>query len=99
MLLHMNRAQALGGGTLHQLLGLIRADGGTVTVLGHDPWRDAVRLHRLLAYVPGDVSLWPNLTGGEIIDLLVRWYPEGRYVLTLREPRSWLDSKINQMIT
>src|SRR5213596_2007476 len=54
------------------LLGLLRKDGGQVTVLGGDPWRDAVALHRRLAYVPGEVNLWPNLTGGEIIDLLGR---------------------------
>ena len=58
--------------TIRILLGLLRADGGTATVLGGDPWRDAVALHRRLAYVPGDVTLWPNLTGGEIIDLLGR---------------------------
>jgi ABC-2 type transport system ATP-binding protein len=50
----------------------VRADGGTASLLGGDPWRDAVALHRRLAYVPGDVSLWPNLTGGEVIDLLGR---------------------------
>ncbi|HWF82016.1 MAG TPA: ABC transporter ATP-binding protein, partial [Streptosporangiaceae bacterium] len=49
---------------------LLRADGGTATLLGGDPWSDAVALHRRLAYVPGDVTLWPNLTGGEVIDLL-----------------------------
>ena len=54
------------------LLGLLRRDGGTVRLLGGDPWRDAAELHRRLAYVPGDVSLWPNLTGGEVIDLLGR---------------------------
>ncbi len=52
------------------LLGLLRADSGTTTVLGGDPWHDAVALHHRLAYVPGDVSLWPNLTGGEAIDLI-----------------------------
>lgn len=52
------------------LLGLLRADGGTATVLGKDPWKDVVELHRQLAYVPGDVSLWPGMTGGEAIDLL-----------------------------
>ena len=57
---------------LRLLLGLYRADSGSATVLGLDPWRDAVALHRRLAYVPGDVSLWPNLTGGEVIDLLGR---------------------------
>lgn len=54
------------------MLGLLRADAGTVRLLGGDPWGDAVDLHRRLAYVPGDVSLWPNLTGGEAIDLLTR---------------------------
>jgi ABC-2 type transport system ATP-binding protein len=55
--------------TLRVLLGLLRSDSGTATVLGGDPWGDAVGLHRRLAYVPGDVNLWPNLTGGEAIDL------------------------------
>ena len=54
------------------LLGLLRATAGKATVLGEDPWRDAVALHRRLAYVPGDVDLWPNLSGGEIIDVLGR---------------------------
>jgi ABC-2 type transport system ATP-binding protein len=58
--------------TLRILLGLIRADAGTARLLGGDPWRDATTLHRRLAYVPGDVTLWPGLTGGEIIDLLGR---------------------------
>jgi ABC-2 type transport system ATP-binding protein len=58
--------------TLRILLGLIRADGGTARLLGGDPWRDATTLHRRLAYVPGDVTFWPNLTGGEVIDLLGR---------------------------
>jgi ABC-2 type transport system ATP-binding protein len=58
--------------TIRVLLGLLRADSGTVDLLGGDPWRDAAALHRRLAYVPGDVSLWPNLTGGEVIDLLGR---------------------------
>jgi len=58
--------------TLRVLLGLLRADGGSVTLLGGDPWRDAANLHRRLAYVPGDVALWPELTGGEVIDLLGR---------------------------
>lgn len=56
--------------TLRVLLGLLRADGGTARVLGADAWADAVALHRRLAYVPGDVSLWPSLTGGEAIDVL-----------------------------
>jgi ABC-2 type transport system ATP-binding protein len=58
--------------TIRILLGLLRADGGNATVLGGDPWADAVRLHRSIAYVPGDVSLWPNLTGGQAIDILCR---------------------------
>lgn len=58
--------------TLRVLLGLLRADSGRATLLGADPWRDAVALHRRLAYVPGDVELWSNLTGGEAIDLLGR---------------------------
>jgi len=56
--------------TLRGLLGLLHADAGEAAVLGLDPWRDAAGLHRRLAFVPGDVSLWPNLTGGEVIDLL-----------------------------
>ncbi|GAA2981519.1 ABC-2 type transport system ATP-binding protein [Microbacterium terrae] len=56
--------------TIRVLLGLLRGDGGTATVLGQDPWKDVVALHRRLAYVPGDVSLWPGMTGGEAIDLL-----------------------------
>ncbi len=58
--------------TIRVLLGLLRPDGGSARLLGGDPWRDAVTLHRRLAYVPGDVTLWPNLTGGEVIDLLGR---------------------------
>lgn len=58
--------------TMRVLLGLLRADGGVVRLLGGDPWDGAVELHRRLAYVPGDVELWPNLTGGEAIDLFAR---------------------------
>jgi ABC-2 type transport system ATP-binding protein len=58
--------------TIRVLLGLLRADAGHATVLGADPWRDAVAIHRRLAYVAGDVTLWPKLTGGEIIDLFGR---------------------------
>jgi ABC-2 type transport system ATP-binding protein len=58
--------------TIRILLGLLRADRGFASVLGRDPWRDATELHRSLAYVPGDVVLWPTLTGGEVIDLLGR---------------------------
>jgi ABC-2 type transport system ATP-binding protein len=58
--------------TLRILLGLLRANSGTARLLGGDPWHDVTTLHHRLAYVPGDVSLWPNLTGGEVIDLLSR---------------------------
>jgi ABC-2 type transport system ATP-binding protein len=58
--------------TIRVLLGLLRHDGGSVSLLGGDPWSAATALHRRLAYVPGDVTLWPNLTGGEVIDLLGR---------------------------
>jgi ABC-2 type transport system ATP-binding protein len=58
--------------TIRVLLGLVKADGGSVRLLGGDPWADAVGLHRHIAYVPGDVTLWPSLTGGETIDLLAR---------------------------
>jgi len=58
--------------TVRILLGLLRPDAGECTMLGGDPWRDAASLHHRLAYVPGDVSLWPNLSGGEVIDLLGR---------------------------
>ena len=58
--------------TIRILLGLLHADAGQVRLLGGDPWQDAVTLHRRLAYVPGDVTLWPTLTGGEVIDLLGR---------------------------
>ncbi len=58
--------------TIRVLLGLLRPDGGQAHLFGRDPWADAVPLHRRLAYVPGDVALWPNLTGGEAIDYLTR---------------------------
>ena len=58
--------------TIRVLLGLLRADAGEIRLLDGDPWRDAATLHRRLAYVPGEVNLWPNLTGGEVIDLLGR---------------------------
>ena len=58
--------------TIRILLGLVKPDGGSARLLGGDPWAEAVELHRRLAYVPGDVTLWPSLTGGETIDLLAR---------------------------
>jgi ABC-2 type transport system ATP-binding protein len=70
--------------TIRILLGLLRKDpgpgGGAVTLLGGDPWRDATALHSRLAYVPGDVTLWPSLTGGEIVDLLGRLRGDGHDV-------------------
>jgi polyether ionophore transport system ATP-binding protein len=58
--------------TIRVLLGILRADAGEVRLLDGDPWNDATELHRRLAYVPGDVNLWPSLSGGEVIDLLGR---------------------------
>ena len=58
--------------TIRVLLGLLRANGGQVKLFGKDPWRDAAKLHRRLAYVPGEVNLWPGLSGGEVIDLMGR---------------------------
>jgi len=58
--------------TIRVLLGLLKKSGGDATVLGKDPWSDAVVVHRDVAYVPGDVTLWPNLSGGETIDFLTR---------------------------
>jgi ABC-2 type transport system ATP-binding protein len=58
--------------TIRVLLGLIRATSGSARVFGRDPWADTVDIHRRLAYVPGDVNLWPQLSGGEVIDLLAR---------------------------
>jgi ABC-type multidrug transport system, ATPase component len=58
--------------TIRVLLGLIRATAGSATVFGHEPWSAAARLHDRIAYVPGDVALWPNLSGGEVIDLIAR---------------------------
>ncbi|MEO6115186.1 MAG: ABC transporter ATP-binding protein [Pseudolysinimonas sp.] len=58
--------------TIRVLLGMLRGNGGSATVFGQNPWRDAVSIHRDIAYVPGDVALWPNLSGGETIDYLTR---------------------------
>src|SRR5580704_112785 len=74
--------------TIRILLGLLRKDGGEASLLGGDPWRDATTLHTRLAYVPGDVTLWPGLTGGEIIDLLGR----------LRGPQARLDPERRQAL-
>ncbi|MFC9290133.1 ATP-binding cassette domain-containing protein [Streptomyces sp. NPDC057052] len=64
--------------TIRVLLGMLRADSGTARILGRDPWHDAVEVHRRIAYVPGDVALWRNLSGGEVIDLLGRLRDGGR---------------------
>lgn len=70
------------------LLGLLRADSGSLSLFGGDPWRDCVALHRRLAYVPGEVTLWPSLSGGETIDVLGRlrggYRPERRDELVER---------------
>ena len=58
--------------TIRVLLGIYQASDGSAKVFGMDAWKDAVEIHKRIAYVPGDVSLWPNLTGGEVIDLFVR---------------------------
>ncbi|MGW8703428.1 ATP-binding cassette domain-containing protein, partial [Streptomyces eurythermus] len=58
--------------TIRVLLGLLRADSGAAQILGRDPWADAVEVHRRIAYVPGDVTLWRGLSGGEVIDLYGR---------------------------
>lgn len=63
--------------TVRVLLGLLRADSGAAQMLGMDPWSDAVELHRRVAYVPGDVTLWRNLSGGEVIDLYGRLHGGG----------------------
>lgn len=58
--------------TIRVLLGILKATEGTVTIFGQDAWKDAVDIHKQIAYVPGDVNLWPNLTGGEVIDLFIK---------------------------
>ncbi|MCL1808076.1 MAG: ABC transporter ATP-binding protein [Oscillospiraceae bacterium] len=58
--------------TIRVLLGILQASRGSASVFGLDAWKDAVEIHKRIAYVPGDVNLWPNLTGGEVIDLFVR---------------------------
>jgi len=58
--------------TIRVLLGILQATAGQAKVFGKDAWKDAVEIHKRIAYVPGDVNLWPNLTGGEVIDLFVR---------------------------
>ncbi|WP_332691738.1 ABC transporter ATP-binding protein [Halalkalibacter lacteus] len=58
--------------TIRILLGIIKASEGEVKIFGKDAWKDAVDIHKQIAYVPGDVNLWPNLTGGEVIDLFMK---------------------------
>ncbi len=58
--------------TIRVLLGILKATSGNATIFGQDVWKDAVDIHKRIAYVPGDVNLWPNLTGGEVIDLFVK---------------------------
>ena len=69
--------------TIRVLLGILQATRGTVKVFGRDAWSDAVEIHKRIAYVPGDVNLWPNLTGGEVIDLFVNL--RGKHDRTLRQ--------------
>ena len=69
--------------TIRVLLGILQGTSGTAKVFGKDAWRDAVEIHKRIAYVPGDVNLWPNLTGGEVIDLFVNL--RGSHNKTLRE--------------
>ena len=69
--------------TIRVLLGILQATSGTAKVFGKDAWKDAVEIHKKIAYVPGDVNLWPNLTGGEVIDLFVNL--RGSHNKTLRE--------------
>jgi ABC-2 type transport system ATP-binding protein len=76
--------------TIRVLLGLARKTGGEASVFGRDPWRDAVALHRRIAYVPGDVSVWPNLSGGEAIDLMARLRGAGRHDPAYRAERERL---------
>jgi len=76
--------------TIRILLGLARATGGEVSVFGQDPWRDAVALHRRISSIPGDVSLWPNLSGGEAIDFLSRLRGAGRGDATYRAEKERL---------
>lgn len=58
--------------TIRVLLGILKASGGKTSIFGKDVWKDAVEIHQKIAYVPGELVLWPNLTGGEVIDLFVR---------------------------
>ena len=78
--------------TIRVLLGLARATSGETSVFGLDPWRDAVAIHRRIAYIPGDVSVWPNLSGGEAIDLLARLRGASRHDRAFRAERERLEA-------
>jgi ABC-2 type transport system ATP-binding protein len=69
--------------TIRILLGMLKKDGGEVKIFDKDPWDNAVELHKKIAYIPGDVNLWPNLTGGQVIDFLGRL--NGEIDLNLKE--------------
>lgn len=69
--------------TIRVLLGILQASAGSAKVFGMDAWKEAVEIHKRIAYVPGDMSLWPNLTGGEVIDLFVSL--RGKHDKTRRE--------------
>ena len=71
--------------TIRILLGMLKATSGSARMFGKDVWKDAVAIHRRIAYVPGDVNLWPNLTGGEVIDLLLNM----RGIKNPKNGRSW----------
>ncbi|WP_100812771.1 ABC transporter ATP-binding protein [Microbacterium sp. BR1] len=78
--------------TIRVLLGLARATSGEASVFGLDPWRDSVAIHRRVAYIPGDVSVWPNMSGGEAIDLLARLRGANRRDPTVRAERERLEA-------
>ncbi len=63
--------------TIRILLGMLKATSGEAKIFGKDVWKDAVEIHKRIAYVPGDVNLWPNLTGGEVIDLFLKMRKNG----------------------
>src|SRR5699024_6611447 len=63
--------------TIHTLLGIIKRDSGVAEIFGKDVWKDSLEIHKRISYVPGDVALWGNLTGGEIIDLFIKLHGSG----------------------
>ncbi|MGP4072663.1 ABC transporter ATP-binding protein [Piscibacillus sp. B03] len=58
--------------TIRILLGILKPTSGKGAIFGKDVWTDAVEIHKRIAYVPGDVNLWSNLTGGEVIDFFTK---------------------------